>query len=306
MIEVCLLGCGGSLPVPYRSLTALFINYKGKKILVDCGEGTQVSMKILGWGFKAIDIICFTHAHADHIIGLPGILLTIANAERTEPLTIIAPTGFSRILKGLMVVCPYLPFSLNLIEVNEPKSFSFGDITINTLPVEHTISCNAYSFEINRSRKFDIHKAKANLVPITLWNKLQKGDNIDFEGKLYTPDMVLGESRRGLKLSYCTDTRPIPSLVNFIRSSNLFICEGMYGDDAEYDKAVRNKHMLFSEAANLAKASGVKELWLTHFSPSMLDPYKYLNATRKIFSNTSLGEDRLVKSLDFKSNLDMS
>jgi ribonuclease Z len=301
MLDICLLGCGGSLPVPYRSLTSLLLNYNGKKTLIDCGEGTQVSMKILGWGFKTIDIICFTHAHADHVIGIPGLLLTIANSDRTDPLTIIAPEGFKKILDGLRVVCPVLPFEINLIETSHSESISFDNFIINTLPVEHTLPCNAYNIEVKRNKKFDIEKAKENQVPINFWNGLQKGELINVNGRYYTPDMVLGEPRKGLKISYTTDTRPILSLVEFVKNSDLFICEGMYGEDSELDKAINNKHMLFSEAAYLAKEAAAKELWLTHFSPGLTNPEDFIGNAVSIFENTKIGQDRMVASLDFKS-----
>jgi ribonuclease Z len=302
MLDIYLLGCGGSLPVPYRSLTALLVNYKGKKLLIDCGEGTQVSMKMLSLGFKSIDIICFTHAHADHVMGLPGLLLTIANSGRVEPLHIIAPANFNKILDGLMVVCPLLPFEVKLIECSEASQLDFGDLTINTLPVDHTIPCNAYNVKIKRSNKFDLQKAQINAVPKAIWNSLQKGETISLDENIYTPDMVLGEPRLGIKLSYSTDTRPTDSLVEFVKESDLFICEGMYGDDADLEKALNNKHMLFSEAAKIAKNAEVNELWLTHFSPSILEPELFHENATKVFKNTVLGKDRLFKSLDFKSN----
>ena len=99
MVDISLLGCGGGMPMPSRFLASTLINYKGKKILIDCGEGTQVSMKILGTGFKAIDLICITHGHGDHIVGLPGLLATIGNSGRVEPLTIIGPDGIKNIIK---------------------------------------------------------------------------------------------------------------------------------------------------------------------------------------------------------------
>jgi ribonuclease Z len=303
MIDICLLGCGGSMPVPYRYLTSLLINYKGKKILVDCGEGTQVSMKIVGWGFKSIDVICFTHSHADHVIGLPGLLLTIANSGRIEPLTIIGPIGFKQIAEGLMVVSPYLPFEVNIIEVPDTEGFAYKleGIDIETIPADHTVNCISFSFNIKRARRFDVESAAKNMVPKVLWNKLQKGENIVYEGKSYTPDMVLGEERRGLKISYCTDTRPFPVLIDFVRDSNLLIAEGMYGDNEDLQKAINNKHMLFSEAAEIAKESTSKELWLTHFSPIMLEPAQYIDNAKTIFDNVTLGEDRMIKRFDFKS-----
>lgn len=300
MIDICLLGCGGSLPVPYRSLTSLLIKYKGTKVLIDCGEGTQVSMKILGWGFKTIDIICFTHAHADHVIGISGLLLTIANAGRVAPLTILAPSNFKSIIEGLMVICPDLPYEVKIVECTEPSSFTFENLTINTLQVDHTVQCNSYSIEVKRNKKFSVEKATKNKVPKMIWNRLQKGETVTFEEKEYIPEMVLGDDRKGLKISYATDTRPTDALLDFVKDSDLFVCEGMYGDDAELEKAISNKHMLFSEAATIAKNANVKELWLTHFSPSMMEPEKYINTAQFIFENSILGEDRLTKTLDFK------
>lgn len=308
MIDVCLLGCGGSLPVPERYLTSLLLSYKGKKILIDCGEGTQVSMKLLGWGFKTIDVICFTHYHADHIIGLPGLLLTIANSGRIEPLTLVGPMGLKYIIDGLTVVCPNLPYELNLIEIpieeNSPyaidsKDFLTDALSLTALPVCHSVPCLAYSFYIRRGKKFDPFKAKTSGIPVEFWSRLQRGETVFYEGEELVPDMVLGENRKGIKISYSTDTRPIPELVNFILDSELFICEGMYGSDEDLSKALQNNHMLFKEAALLAKEGNVKELWLTHFSPALNDPGMYLENTKGIFKNTILGEDRMVKNLVF-------
>jgi ribonuclease Z len=304
MLDICLLGCGGSMPVPYRYLTSLLVNYKGKKVLVDCGEGTQVSMKMVGWGFKSIDVICFTHSHADHVVGFPGLLLTIANSGRTEPLTIICPAGFTAIIEGLRVLCPYLPYELSIIEASDSgiSMFKFEGIDIHTLPVDHTTACLAYSFHIKRARRFDADKARERGIPVLLWNSLQKGDTVFYEGMEYTPDMVLGEERKGLKLSYFTDTRPIPELTDFVKESDLLIAEGMYGEASDLEKAVENKHMLFSEAARIAKDSASKELWLTHFSPSLTEPQLFLENAAAVFPNTIIGEDRLTKTLDFKNS----
>lgn len=301
MLDVCLLGCGGSMPVPNRSLTSMVASYNGKKILIDCGEGTQVSLKMLGWGMKSIDGILFTHFHADHIAGLPGLLLTIANSGRIDPLTIIGPEGLWEVVNGLRVIAPVLPYKIDLLELKgHGKAYhKVGDFGINIMSVEHTIPCFAYSIDIPRSRKFNKDKALENNVPVILWNKLQKGEEIEYEGNWYTPDMVLGEGRKGLKVSYCTDSRPIEELKEFVKDSDLFICEGMYGDDENLHKALENKHMLFSEAAALAKGGEVKELWLTHFSPSLSIPEEYLENAKAIFENTVIGQDRLTKNLNF-------
>lgn len=312
MLDLCLLGCGGSMPTYHRYLTSMLVSVEGRKILIDCGEGTQVSMKVLGWGFKTIDIICFTHYHADHVMGITGLLLTIANSGRTEPMTLIGPPGLKTVIMGLTVVAPVLPYDLNLIEIpiipkEESKCMDIPiktpgleNISIKCISVEHSMPCLSYSIYIKRRPKFSIDKAKENNVPVSLWNVLQKGESVTEHGVIYVPNMVLGEERRGIKISYCTDTRPITELVSFVKDSDLFICEGMYGEDNEILKALKNKHMLFSEAAAIARKGNVKELWLTHFSPSFNNPEFYLPDTKKIFENTFIGEDRKVKNFKFQ------
>ncbi|HBF76723.1 MAG TPA: ribonuclease Z [Clostridiaceae bacterium] len=300
MLDVCLLGCGGSMPTPDRYLTALFLSYNGSSILVDCGEGTQVSMKIQGCHFKNIDAILLTHYHADHVVGLPGLLLTIANSGRTEPLTIVGPLGLKKVIDGLTVISPNLPYKLELVEVNgKGEELKIKDMFVNTINSHHSTNCLSYSFEIKRKRKFDTAKAKGNSVPLKIWSKLQKGEDITYEGTLYTPDMVLGEKRKGLKVCYATDTRPFKEIVPFIKGADLFVCEGMYGDDGELTKAEEYGHMLFSEAACLAKEGEVKELWLTHFSPSLTNPEEYLEKASCIFPKTVIGKDRLNKELNY-------
>lgn len=300
LVDVCLLGCGGSMPVPNRFLTSMLVSFNGSKLLIDCGEGTQVSMKILGSGFKTIDVICFTHYHADHVAGLPGILLTIGNSGRTKPLTIIGPPGLEYIVRGITVIAPMLPYELKLIEVeNNLHSIELNNMIIRTINCDHTMECLGYSIEIKRKRKFNREKAELNNVPIKLWSILQKGESTNFNGKLFVPEMVLGDERKGIKICYITDTRPVETLVDFIKEAELFIGEGMYGDDYNLAKAIKNKHMIFSESATLAKASSVKELWLTHFSPALIEPEVYLDETKDIFNNTIIGQDRLCKSINF-------
>ena len=112
MLDVCLLGTGGMMPLPGRRLTALMTRYNGSSLLIDCGEGTQVAIKEKGWTFKPIDAICFTHYHADHISGLPGLLLTMGNTDRREPLTMIGPKGLERVVTALRTIAPELPFQV--------------------------------------------------------------------------------------------------------------------------------------------------------------------------------------------------
>ena len=303
MIDLILLGCGGNMPMPNRYLSSLFINYQGRKILIDCGEGTQVSMRMKNCGFKNIDLICITHLHGDHTIGLIGLLSTIANSSRTEDLTIVGPVGIIETMNAIRVLVEYLPYNINVVE-NPEGSFALlnkhlKDLEISTLNLEHSTECLGYSLYFNRKAKFNVEKANLNEVPKILWQKLQEGRSIEYEGKLYTPNMVLGDDRKGIKISFITDTRPIFTIPEFIKNSDLFVCEAMYGDDLDISKAVKNKHMTFREAANLANLGDVKQLLLTHFSPSLENPYDYIENATSVFNNTIIGEDRLELHLNF-------
>lgn len=303
MLEVCLLGTGGMMPLPYRWLTSMMVRYNGMSILVDCGEGTQVAMKEKGWSPKPIDVICFTHFHADHISGLPGMFLTMGNSDRTEPLTIIGPKGVERIVNSLRCIAPELPFQINFIEVTDPeKSIQIGDLTINAFRVNHNVVCYGYSFQIERAGRFDVNRAKELEIEMKYWNRLQKGETIEDNGRLLTPDMVLGPARKGLKVTYTTDTRPCDSILKHAQGSDLFICEGMYGEEDKIDKAKEHKHMMFHEAATLAEKAQVKELWLTHYSPSLNRPEEFLKRTRKIFANTHTAKDGQSVDLLFEED----
>ena len=300
MLDVCLLGCGGMMPLPYRWLTALMMRYNGSSVLIDCGEGTQIAIRQKGWSFKPIDVICFTHYHGDHISGLPGLLLTMGNAERHEPLTLIGPKGLERVVNALRVIAPELPFEIKFMEITKPEeTFEFEGYRIKAFKVNHNVTCYGYTMEIDRAGMFDVNRATQHNIPKPFWGKLQKGEIITTEeGNTYTPDMVLGPPRKGIKLTYCTDTRPVPSIVENAREADLFICEGMYGEKDKLSKAKENKHMTFYEAANLAKEANVKELWLTHYSPSLNKPEDYMQEVRNIFPNVVPGKDR--KSVELK------
>ena len=297
MLDVCLLGSGGMMPLPYRWLTALMLRYNGSSVLIDCGEGTQIAIKEKGWSFKPIDVICFTHYHGDHISGLPGLLLTMGNADRQEPLTLIGPKGLERVVTALRVIAPELPFEIRYKEIHGPEeTFEMDGYRLKAFRVNHNVLCYGYTIEIDRAGRFDATRAKKQGIPLKLWNPLQKGQTMEFEGKIYTPDMVLGPARRGLKLTYTTDTRPTKSIVENAAGSDLFICEGMYGEPDKEKKAVEYKQMTFKEAGRLAKEAEVKELWLTHYSPSLTRPEEFMDSVRNIFPNAWPGKDG--KSVD--------
>lgn len=304
MIDLILLGCGGNVPMPNRFLSSLFINYKGRKILIDCGEGTQVAMKKNNCGFKGIDLILITHLHGDHIIGLIGLLQTIGNSGKTDDLTIVGPTGIIEAMNAIKVLIEYLPYRVYVIENPRDKFIIdkeiISDIEISTIDLDHSTECIGYSLYFKRKAKFDREKAMANEVPQKLWKKLQENDTVIYGDKTYYSDMVLGDERRGIKLSFITDTRPIFEIPEFIYGSDLFVCEAMYGDDLDISKAVKNKHMTFREAANLANNGNVDKLLLTHFSPSLEEPKEFIQNATKFFKNTIVGEDGLSLNLSYK------
>lgn len=303
MLDICLLGTGGMMPLPYRWLTSMMARYNGTSILIDCGEGTQIAMKEKGWSPKPIDVICFTHFHADHISGLPGMLLTMGNAERTEPLLLVGPKGLSKVVASLRVIAPELPFVIDCLELTEPEqTIQFDDFRIEAFKVNHNVTCYGYSLIIDRVGKFQLEKAIELGIEKKYWNRLQKGENIQLNGMTLVPEMVLGPARKGLKVTYCTDTRPTQGIVKNAMNADLFICEGMYGEPDKKAKAKENKHMTFYEAAELAKRAQVEKLWLTHYSPSLNHPEEFLAAVRKIFPAAETCRDGKSLELFFEED----
>lgn len=291
------------MPLPGRWLTSMMARYNGTSILIDCGEGTQIAMKEKGWSPKPIDVICFTHYHADHISGLPGMLLTMGNAERTEPLLLIGPRGLAKVVNSLRVIAPELPFEINYLELTEAaQTVTFDGFRIEAYRVNHNVICYGYSIVIDRIGRFDVSRAEKLNIPRNYWNRLQKGEIIETENGTFTPDMVLGEQRKGLKVAYCTDTRPTDSIVQGAAGADLFICEGMYGEPEKLAKAKEYKHMTFYEAAKLAKQADVGELWLTHYSPSLIRPEEYMREVRKIFPNAVAAKDGRSVDLMFQDD----
>lgn len=289
------------MPLHYRYLTALMLRFNGRQLLIDCGEATQMSLRKRGWSFKPIDTICLTHFHGDHVAGLPGILLSMANAERTEPLTLIGPRGLEKVVGALRVIAPELPFELKFIELAAPVEHVLaGEYEITAFRVHHSIPCYGYTVEIPRAGRFQVEKAQALGLPVKLWNPLQKGQTVEFEGETYYPEMVMGAPRKGLKVCYVTDTRPTQSIVDGAKDADLFICEGMYGEPGSEERAAEHKHMCFAEAARLAKKAQPREMWLTHYSPSLNHPEEFLWVAQEEFANTKAAVDGMSVTLKFE------
>ena len=301
MLDVCLLGTGGMMPLPYRYLTSMMARYNGQSILIDCGEGTQIAMKEKGWSPKPIDIMCFTHYHADHISGLPGMLLTMGNAERTSPLLMIGPKGLERVVNSLRVIAPELPFPIVFKEITQDEErFQFEGFHIDAFKVCHNVICYGYRISVERNGKFQVDRAKEQNIPVACWNRLQHGESVEYEGCFYTPDMVMGEDRRGISVTYCTDTRPTPLIEKYAADTDLLILEGMYGEREKLAKAKEHRHMMFEEAAAIAAKADPKELWLTHYSPSLTRPEEYMRDVKKIFPRAHAARDGKTVELSFE------
>ncbi|MCC6629777.1 MAG: ribonuclease Z [Chloroflexi bacterium] len=301
MIDVCLLGTGGTMPLPGRWLSVLLLRSGRDMVLFDCGEGTQITWKMRGWGFRWVGAICLSHLHADHIMGLPGLLLQLAHSERIEPVQIIGPRGTHRRIGALLSVTGYLPYPIEFVELAGGEEFSLpGGLTGACQAVDHGPPCLAFRVDLARGRPFQPERARVLGVPLPLWRLLQRGEDVAWEGGSATPDDVLGPPRPGLRVVYITDTRTTPALPSFIGPADLVVCEGMYGATEDAAKAHENGHMTFRQAAELAAEAGARQLWLTHFSPSLDRPKQFLSEARAVFPHTTVGHDGLSASLHFR------
>ncbi len=292
MIDLCTLGTGGTIPMPDRALSSLYIRVGGRALLIDCGEGTQIGVQRLGWGIQCIDGLLITHFHADHCSGLPGMLLAMTKAMRTEPLHIWGPVGLTEVVTSLRVIAPYLSYPVVLHELaDEMSPFEMLGMTITPFRLDHAMPCLGYRFHLPRPAAFDPKKAKALGIPLPYWKRLQQGETITDGECTYTPDQVMGPPRKGITFLYATDTRPVLEIPDLGFRSDLMILEGMYGAEEKADLAIKNHHMLFREAAELAAQAETAHLLLTHFSTSIEDPTVYLENARRVFPNTDCAAD---------------
>jgi ribonuclease Z len=298
MADVCLLGTGGMLPLKDRFLTSLYAEYNGKAVLIDCGEGTQVAVAKHDLKMSKIELILFTHCHADHVMGLTGLLLSIGNCSRTAPLDIAAPESCISVIEKLVSICGGLPYEVRLHTIPEDRTYEFTAdmidpmLTVKTLPLSHRVGCIGYSLILEKKPVFMPDKAKELDIPVEMWKRLHSGETVTLgDGRSIPPEAVTGEKRPPLKITYTTDTLPIDDIVRFAESSDLFICEGMYGLCDKKESMNEKHHMLMQDACNIAKRAGVKRLWLTHYSPAEKEPSAYSDELRQIFPDTVISAD---------------
>ena len=299
-LEAFVLGCGGMMPLPYRHLTSVLLRREGDLFLFDCGEGTQVSLRRLNLRWKKINAVFISHTHADHITGLPGLLMLSSQVDRDEPLYIYGPPKTAEYVEtSRKVLDMYINYPIIVKEVTEPGIVHSGpDYYIRAFPLYHTKTCVGYTIEeLDRPGEFNPEKAKALNVPVgPLWSKLQNGENVQSaDGKTITPEQVLGEKRSGRKVSYVTDSLYMPSIAGEVKGSDLLFCEGMF-ENGLADTAKEKKHMTAVQAATIARDADVKKMALIHYSPRYTDQELkiLLSEAKTVFAETVLSKDRMV------------
>lgn len=303
MVEMCLLGTGGTLPLADRALSSLYLRVNGRALLIDCGEGTQVGIRRLGWGFRCMDGLVLTHFHGDHCTGIAGLLLSLEKAGREESFEIYGPPGLKRVIEGLCVIVPRLSFPVRLHEYPpEGSAFEMIGLRIRSFPVNHGIPCYGYRLELPRKGAFDPEKARALKVPVGDWKLLQEGESIRVGLHRVHPEDVMGPPRKGITLVFSTDTRPCETLEKYAADADLAILEGMYAEEEKYPLAVKNHHMMYREAAEIAKNCRVQHLVLTHFSTSVEQPEEGLEAATAVFPDTRCGRDGMILRLQYPRN----
>ena len=216
----------------------------------------------------------------------------MAKADRTEPITIYGPKGLEDLLKGVLLIARYVPFEIKFVEYEQKENtYEIDGLKITSFSVRHSVPCFSFSFDYARSPKFDREKAERNNVPMKAWGRLQKNDSVEIDGVIYTSDMVLAEERKGIHFLYTTDTRPTESIRKYAQDADLMIAEGMYGDEEKKEKAKLNKHMMMQESAEIARDANVKQLWFTHYSPSMHDPWIYEEMVQQLLPQAVISKD---------------
>lgn len=298
-MEAFILGCGGMMPLPYRHLTSVLLRREGDLFLFDGGEGTQVSLRRLNLKWKKISAIFVSHTHADHVTGLPGILMLSSQVERNEPLYIYGPPKIAEYIESSRKVLDmYINYPIVVKEITAPCVVHEGDgFRVRSFSLSHTKTCVGYTLEEDmRPGEFSVEKARALNVPQgPLWGQLQRGENVTAsDGKTVTPEDVLGPARSGRKFSFVTDTLYKPHIAEEVKGSDLLICEGMF-EDALLDQAREKKHMTAAQAATIARDAEVRKMGLIHYSPRYTDKELsvLLEEAQKIYPEAFLTKDRM-------------
>jgi len=303
LLKITFLGTSGTVPSVERNSPAIFVQFGGYRFLFDCGEGTQRQMMIARTGFRNLDNIFITHLHTDHFIGLFGLLETMSLNERTKTLNVYAPRA--EVLKALFDIFGYdmLNYPINVREMRDGEEVKFDGFKVMAFKTEHIVQSVGYAIiEEDRRGKFNRDKAEKELgiPPGPLYAKLTRGESIVWNGKLITPEMVLGGKRRGRKVVYTGDTRPTERTVEVARGADLLIHDAAFREELK-DWAIESGHSTAKEAAEVARQAGVKKLILTHISTRYSkDVTPLLEEAKEVFENTTVAEDFLNLELKYE------
>jgi len=305
-LEAFILGCGGMMPLPYRHLTSVLLRREGDLFLFDGGEGTQVSLRKLNLRWKKINAIFVSHTHADHVTGIPGLLMLSAQVDRDDPLYIFGPPKIAEYIDtSRKVLDMYINYQIIVKEITEPGIvYSGPDFDVRAFPLQHTKVCYGYTLEEHsRPGAFNPDRALELKVPCgPLWSKLQSGETVQSsDGIDVAPADVLGSPRKGRKFSYVTDTRYIPSIAKEVAGSDLLVCEGMFEKELEAT-AIEKKHMTAQQAGMIARDAGVKQMALIHYSPRYTDSDLKILQTeaQEIFPQAMLSKDRMILPIEYE------
>jgi ribonuclease Z len=294
-LRVIFLGTAGSVPTPKRSLPAVLVQRNGEQLMFDCGEGVQRQMIKARCGFHRKMKVFITHMHGDHVLGLPGLLQTMALLDRQRTLDVFGPAGIRRFLEGIRETVQFvLTFPVEIHEIKEEDVICEEDeYTVQAVWANHVIPSLAYALaEKPRPGKFHPDKAKALKVPEgPLWSMLQRGLKVKLpDGQVVKPEQVIGAPRAGRKIVYTGDTRPFVGLEKLAAGADLLVHDATL-DEQLAERAEEDGHSTPSQAARTAKKAKVKQLILTHVSARYTDAALLLNQARKVFKNTLVAED---------------
>ncbi len=304
-LEVFVLGTSGMMPLPGRFLTSALVRREGELFLFDCGEGTQISLKMLNLKWKKISSIFISHMHADHVTGLPGMLMLSSQVDRSEPLTIYGPKKLHDYIHTTRKMLDmYINYEIIVKTVEPGVIVDTEEYTIEAFELDHTKPCVGYTLtEKDRPGIFYPEKAEALGIPKgPAWSLLQRGMDVQTpDGHTVTGAMVMGPPRSGRKFSYVTDTLYLPTIAEHVKKSDLLLCEGMF-DDSLLDSAREKKHMSARQAATIARDAEVASLGLFHFSPRYTNrELKQLKKeAREVFPAAFLARDRQVIEIGLK------
>ncbi len=297
-MEVFVLGTSGMMPLPGRCLTSAMVRREGRLFLFDCGEGTQVSIRRLNLSWKKIDSIFISHMHADHVTGLPGLLMLSSQVDRTEPLYIYGPERVREYVETTRrMLDMFINYEIRYITVESGTVYDDGMMTVDAVPLLHTKPCFGFVMRENlRPGEFSVENAKALGVPEgPLWGRLQHGSDVVLEdGRVVHPSDVLGPERAGVSFAYITDTMYLSHIAKHVEGVDLLLCEAMFTKDLSED-AYEKKHMTASQAATIARDAGAKKLGLIHYSPRFANSELHLlqEEADAVFPGTVLCRDRM-------------